>query len=192
MQSKGYSNSSLGYFSLWWGRMEREAMKEVVDMQKESVRYRQEWRLKSMLDSGQITKVTGYGINNTIAETGKTENTDIYGRLQSDQFRQNCSDDLRTHPTTFETEGGELTYSRGEHLTTGSGGEGLSVIKMTYEQTQASNLTDITKMILGQPRGHYGYFERTNMESTSSAGRYGVIGGDQKVTVDRTAEPKLR
>ena len=167
-------------------------MKEVVDRQKESVRYRQEWRLKSMLDSGQITKVTGYGINNTIAETGKTENTDIYGRLQSDQFRQNCSDDLRTHPTTFETEGGELTYSRGEHLTTGSGGEGLSVIKMTYEQTQASNLTDITKMILGQPRGHYGYFERTNMESTSSAGRYGVIGGDQKVTVDKTAEPKLR
>ena len=144
-----------------------------------------------MLDSGQITKVTGYGINNTIAETGKTENTDIYGRLQSDQFRQNCSDDLRTHPTTFETEGGELTYSRGKHLTKGSGWEGLSVInfKMTYEQT---NLTDITKMILGQPRGHYHYFETTNMEPISSADKYVVIGGDQKVTVDETAEPKIR
>ena len=47
-------------------------------------------------------------------------------------------------------------------------------------------------MILGQPRGHYGYFERTNMESTSSADRYGFIGGDQKVTVDETAEPKIR
>ena len=169
-------------------------MKDVVDRQKESVRYRQEWRLKSMLNSGQITEVTGYDISNTIAETGNRENTDIYGRLQSDQFRQNCSNDLRTHPTTFETEGGELTYSRGEHLTTGSGAEGLSVInfKMRYEQTQASNLTDITKMILGQPRGHFRYFETMNMESTSSAGRYGVIGGDQKVTVDRTAEPKLR
>ena len=82
-------------------------------------------------------------------------------------------------------------------MTTGSGGEGLSAtnFKMTYEQTQASDLTDITKMILGQPRGHYRYyryFETMNMESTSSAGRYGVIGGDQKVTVDETAEPKIR
>jgi hypothetical protein len=37
--NSGYSNSSLGYFSLWWGRMEREAVKDVVDKMKESERY---------------------------------------------------------------------------------------------------------------------------------------------------------
>ena len=86
--------------------------------------------------------------------------------------------------------GGEQTYSSGEYLTTDSGGEGLSVTNnmMTYEQTQAS---DFTKMILGQPLGHYHYFETTNMEPISSADRYGVIGGDQKVTVEETADPSL-
>jgi hypothetical protein len=33
--------SSLGYFLLWWGRMEREAVKDVVEYLKESERYRQ-------------------------------------------------------------------------------------------------------------------------------------------------------
>ena len=134
-------------------------MKDVVDKLKESERYRQEWRLKSMLDFGQKTKVTGYGIDNTIAETEKTENTAIYGRLHSDQFLQNCSDDLRTNPTIFEEEGGEQTYSSGEHLTTGSGGEGLSVTNnmMTYEQTQAS---DFTKMGRELQTGTPGPFTR--------------------------------
>ena len=168
--------------------MEREAVKDVVDKLKESERYRQEWSLKSMLDFGQKTEVTGYGINITIAETETTENIARYGRLHSDQFLLNCSDDLRMNPTIFEEEGGEQTYSSGEYLTTDSGGEGLSVTNnmMTYEQSQAS---DFTKMILGQPLGHYYYYETTNMEPLTSVGRYGVIGGEQKVTVEETADP---
>ena len=168
--------------------MEREAVKDVVDKLKESERYRQEWRLKAMLEFGQKTEVTGYGIDITIAETETTENIARYGWLHSDQFLLNCSDDLRTHSTTFKTEGGELTYSRGEHLTTGSGGEGLSVKNnmMTYEQSQAS---DFTKMILGQPLGHY--YEITNMKPLTSVGGYGFIGGEKKVTVEETADPSL-
>ena len=184
-QSTGYSNSSLGYFSLWWGRMEMEAMRDVVDKQKESVRCRQEWKLRSMLKSGQMTEVTGYENSITIAETGRGEYGDIYGRLQPDQIHQNCSDNLRTYPLSFETEGGERTHSMGEHLSTGSGGERLSVVKMTNEQTQASNVTDSTEMILGQPQGLY----ETKMESTSSAGGYEIIGGERKVRVFGTVDP---
>ena len=64
-----------------------------------------------MLDFGQETEVTGYGIDITIAET---ENIARYGRLHSDQFLLNCSDDLRMNPTIFEEEGGEHTYSSGD------------------------------------------------------------------------------
>ena len=91
------------------------------------------------------------------------------------------------NPTIFEEEGVEQTYSSGEYLTTDSGGEGLSVENnmMTYEQSQAS---DFTEMILGQPLGHY-YYEITNMEPLTSVGGYGFIGGEQKVTVEETADP---
>ena len=93
--------------------MEREAVKDVVgklEKLKESERYRQEWRLKSMLDFGQETEVTGYNIN--IVETETAENIARYGRLHLDQSLLNCSDDLRMNPTTiFEGEGGEQTHT---------------------------------------------------------------------------------
>ena len=71
------------------------------DKLKESERYRQEWRLKAMLDFGQKTEVTGYNIDINIAETETTENIARYGRLHSDQFLLNCSDDLRMNPPIF-------------------------------------------------------------------------------------------
>ena len=111
--NSGYPNSSLGYFSLWWGRMEREAVKDVVGKQeklKESERYRQERRLRSMLDFGQKTDETGSSSNITITETEETENIASYGRLHSDQSLPNCLDDLRTDPTIFEGKGGEQTH----------------------------------------------------------------------------------
>ena len=146
--NSGYPNSSLGYFSLWWGRMEREAVKDVVgklEKLKESERYRQEWRLKSMLDFGQETEVTGYNIN--IVETETAENIARYGRLHLDQSLLNCSDDLRMNPTTiFEGEGGEQTHTHSSMEPLASvGGYGVIVgeKKVIVNETEDPNSDNI-------------------------------------------------
>ena len=87
-QSGGYSNSSLGYFSLWWGRMEREAARDMMNIQRESVRCRQEEMLRSMMISGRKTEVSGREGSITIAETERDMHRDIYGQSQADQAPQ--------------------------------------------------------------------------------------------------------
>ena len=89
------------------------------------------------------------------------------------------------HPISSETEGREDTHSMGKLLTTGSGGERLSVCNIINERTQASKSTISTEMILGQPRG----LDKIKMESTVFEGRNEIIGGEGRVKVLGTTEP---
>ena len=47
----------LGYFSLWWNRMEREARRDKEERVKEEMRHGHERRLRLMLDIGPGTRV---------------------------------------------------------------------------------------------------------------------------------------
>jgi hypothetical protein len=161
--------------------MEREAARDMMNIQRESVRYRQEDMLRSMMISGRKTEVSGKEGCITITETERDMNRDIYGRSQADQAQQNCVDNLQTHLISFETEGREDTHSRGKQLSKGGGGERLSVSKITNERTQASNSTIFTEMILGQPGG----LDNSNiiLETESNEGRNEIIGGERRVKV---------
>ena len=165
--------------------MDREAGRDLMDRRKESVRYRQEEMLRSLLISGQKTEVKGNEDGITIAERGREMHGDIYGQNQADQTQLNCVDNLQMHPISSETEGREDTHSMGKLLTTGSGGERLSVCNIINERTQASKSTISTEMILGQPRG----LDKIKMESTVFEGRNEIIGGEGRVKVLGTTEP---
>ena len=109
--------------------MEREAARDMMNIQRESVRYRQEDMLRSMMISGRKTEVSGKEGSITIAETERDMNRDIYGRSQADQAQHNCVDNLQTHLISFETEGREDTHSRGKQLSKGVVGRGCQLAR---------------------------------------------------------------
>ena len=166
--STGYS---LGYFSLWWSRMEREASKDMKRMKEEWLRHKQEWSLLNMLDIGPKAEVESI----TIAENVAEKKNAIYGWPQSDRNLTDCDDNLGSK--TFHSVGGGGNICSGLKITNTDGvcgGGLLSAEEMISEWTQAFNIKDA---IIGQ---HQGDLHSTVLETDSSEDGPGVTGGQEK------------